>query len=343
MRAEMIRGARMSLTFVVAAMSVALAWHAAGLSGFVVALGPSRLPISSAGPRSAAGAGLEPGRSPGAAASGAAFAAGALAAAAAARARFAGASGAASRLRAGLGRTGTNALMPWKIPNSTQWQWLSVRELMLRERILFVNEYLDENYANATIAMLLYLQSEDATKPIQIYFAAPGAALKPALALYDTMSQLKGKGCKITTVSYSLCAGMGAFLMSAGSPGRRFATPNVLFLMSNASLESPFQGQATDIEIETRQMIRECTRVEEEWAKNTKQSVEKIRKDLRRDFYLSAEKAVEYGLIDRMLVPNVDKGKQLDKGIRDPWSGTMTKAQVGFGEFADPNQPRTAV
>jgi len=234
-------------------------------------------------------------------------------------------------------------LMPWKIPNTSRWQWLSVRELLLRERILMVNQYLDENYANAMLAMLLYLQSEDATKPIQIYFAVPGAALKPALALYDTICQLKAKGCKITTVSYSLCDGMGAFLMSAGSPGRRFATPHSLFRLSKTGLESPFYGQVTDIVAEARQMLRESTRVEEELAMNTGRTVEKIREDLQRDFYLSAEKAVEYGLVDRVLKPQEDKGKQLDQGIRDPWSGTVTKPTVAFGEFADPNQPRTAV
>lgn len=235
------------------------------------------------------------------------------------------------------------ALMPWKIPNSSRWQWLSVRELLMRERILMVAEYIDENYANAILAMLLYLQSEDPTKDIQIYFAAPGAALKPALAVYDTICQLKAKGCKVTTVSYSLCAEMGAFLVSAGTKGRRFATPHSLFRMSKVGLESPFQGQAADIEVEVRQMLRESRRVDEEMAANTGRSVEQIQKDMRRDFYMSAEQAVEYGLIDRVLAPNTNKGEKLDKGVRDPWSGTVTKQKVAFGEFADPNQPRTAV
>lgn len=233
--------------------------------------------------------------------------------------------------------------MPWKIPNSSRWQWLSVRELLLRERILMVTEYLDENNANANLAMLLYLQSEDATKPVQIYFAVPGAALKPALALYDTICQLKAKGCKITTVAHSLCGGMGAFLVSSGTKGRRFATPNALFYMSKTGLESAFQGQASEIEVEVRQMLRESARVEEELAANTGRPIEKIQEDLKRDFYMSAEKAVEYGLLDRVLVPQADKGVKLDQGVRDPWSGQVTKEKVGFGVFADPNQPRTAV
>merc|ERR1719277_1995888 len=149
-----------------------------------------------------------------------------------------------------VARRGGDPMMPWRIPNTQRYQWLSVRELLLRERILMCTEFLDENAANAYLAILLYMQSEDATKPIQIYMAMPGAALKPALALYDTICQLKARGCKVTTVSYSLCDGMGAFLMSAGSPGRRFATPHSLFRLAKTGLESPFYGQVTDIAAE---------------------------------------------------------------------------------------------
>mmetsp|Transcript_14156 Transcript_14156/g.26514 ORF Transcript_14156/g.26514 Transcript_14156/m.26514 type:complete len:326 (+) Transcript_14156:72-1049(+) len=235
------------------------------------------------------------------------------------------------------------ALMPWRIPNTQRFQWLSVRELLLRERILMITEYIDDTMANAYLAMLLYLQSEDAKKPVQIYFSSPGAALKPALALYDTIEQLKAKGCKVTTVCYSLCAGMGAFLAAAGTPGRRFATPNSLFLLTKTGLESPVRGQATEIELEARQMLRECERVEEELSAITGKPLERIQKDLGRNFYLTAEEAVEYGLIDKVLVPETDKGEKLEKGTRDPWSGQVVKTRVGFGVFADPDQPRTAV
>jgi len=204
-------------------------------------------------------------------------------------------------------------------------------------------EFLDENASNAYLAILLYMQSEDATKPIQIYMAMPGAALKPALALYDTICQLKARGIKVTTVSYSLCSGMAAFLAASGTPGRRFATPNALFLMSKTGLESGIQGQASDIDIEATQMLKEAASVEEELAKNTGRDIEKIRQELKRDFYLSAADAVEYGLIDRVLVSDPTKGSKLDQGVRDPWSGQVTKEDVGFGVFADPNQPRTAV
>lgn len=250
----------------------------------------------------------------------------------------------AGRAHARRGRVArADALMPWKIPNTSRWQWLSTRELLLRERILMVTEYIDEDYSNLMLSILLYLQSEDATKPIQIYFAVPGASLKPALALYDTILQLKARGCKVTTVAISLCTGMGAFLVAAGTKGRRFATPNSLFRLTKTGLESPFQGQAADIKVETIQMLRETARVEEELAKNTGQSLEKIQADLGRTFYLTAEKAAEYGVIDKVLQQNPEKGKKLDEGVRDPWSGAVTKANVGFGVFADPNQPRTAV
>lgn len=238
---------------------------------------------------------------------------------------------------------GMSASMPWKVPNSQQWMWLDVRELMLRERILFVNEYLDESYVNATIAMLLYLQSEDPQKPIQVYLAVPGGTVKPSLALYDTMCELKARGCRISTVAYSLCAGLGPLLLSAGSAGRRFATPNALLRLSSGGLPQPLRGQAAEIAIETRQMLREGAGVVDAFVASTGRDAETIRRDLRRDFYLSATEAVDYGLVDRVLTPNVDKGRVLDDGLRDPWSGHVTRAKVAFGQFADPNQPRTAV
>lgn len=193
--------------------------------------------------------------------------------------------------------------MPWKVPDTQRWQWLSLRELFLRERVLMLTEYIDEPFANASLAMLLYLRSEDPQKPISLYVAVPGCELKPALALYDTICQVKARGCEITTVSYSLCAGMGALLVAAGSPGRRFATPSSVFLLSKTRLESPIQGQATEIGVEVTQMLRESARVEMEIASMTGQPVGKIQDDLRRNFYLSAEGARDYGLVDRVLVP----------------------------------------
>merc|ERR1719188_2668067 len=124
--------------------------------------------------------------------------------------------------------------------------------------------------------MLLYLQSEDATKPIQIYFNVPGAMLQPSLAIYDTLNQLKAKGCKLTTVVFSLCSGMGAFLAAAGTKGRRFATPNAIFRISKTGLASPVQGQASEIELEAAQMLREAGVVESELAAMTGRSLEQM-------------------------------------------------------------------
>jgi len=206
-----------------------------------------------------------------------------------------------------------------------------------------ITEFLDDQAANAALAMLLYLKSEDAKKPVQIYFNMPGAELRPALALYDTICQLKGGGCQVTTVSYSLCAGTAALLVASGSPGRRFTTPHALFRLSKPGLDSPFQGQASEIELEAQQVLRDGLRLEKEMARNTGRPAQKIQEDMRRSFYLSAEEAVDYGLVDHVLAPELDKGARLDQGYRDPWSGQVTREKVGFGMFADPNQPRTAV
>eukprot|EP00928_Gymnodinium_smaydae_P056789 TRINITY_DN40116_c0_g1_i1.p1 TRINITY_DN40116_c0_g1~~TRINITY_DN40116_c0_g1_i1.p1 ORF type:complete len:381 (-),score=24.02 TRINITY_DN40116_c0_g1_i1:163-1305(-) len=240
-------------------------------------------------------------------------------------------------------RRAGQALMPWKIPNSSSWMWLDVRELLLRERVLMITEYIDEGYANACLSMLLHLQSEDAQKPIHLYFASPGAALRPALALYDTICQLKAQGCRVTTVNYALSAGLGVLLVAAGSDGRRYATPNSMFSLRQLGLELGVSGQADDIEVETKQVLRDNDRVLDELARATRQPREVLARDLRRTFYLSATAALDYGLVDRVLESRIHKGDQLTTGTRDPWSGLVTMPKVGFGVFADPNQPRTAV
>jgi len=229
-----------------------------------------------------------------------------------------------------------DAVMPWRIPNTSQWQWLSVRELLLRERILMVSEYIDDRVANIYLAMLLYLQSEDPTKPVQLYFSVSGADLKPSLALYDTICELKAKGCPVTTVAYSLCQGVGALLAASGTQGRRYATQNALMMLTKTGLENPVQGPASDLRVEVAQMLKENARVEAELASITGQTREKIEKDLRRNFYLSAAEAVEYGLCDRVLQDAGPNGKE---PTRDPWSGVLVNEQVGFGVFASERPP----
>ena len=108
-------------------------------------------------------------------------------------------------------------------------------------------------------------------------------------------------------------------------------------------LESPFQGQAEDIFVEATQVLQESNRAEKELATITGKSIEEISDDLNRNFYLSSDKAVEYGLMDRALIPDGHDRDKLSQGIRDPWSGAVAVPRVGFGEFADPHQPRTAV
>ena len=133
---------------------------------------------------------------------------------------------------------------------------------------------------------------------------------------------------------YSLCAGASSLLAASGEEGRRFCTPNTFFRLSQSGLEHPIQGQAEDISVEAAQILREKACLEEELAKKTGNSLEKISMHLRRILYLSAEEAVEYGLIDRVLTPHQEMGEKLNLGTRDHWGIAVVEPNIGFGESA---------
>ena len=141
---------------------------------------------------------------------------------------------------------------------------------------------------------------------MDIYLNVPGGHLRPSLAIYDLLCQTRGQ-CEITTINLGLCAGMGSFLCAAGTKGKRGAMPNSRFLLQRTGMENPFQGQATDIGLEVKDVKQWNDRMQEELAELTGQSVTRISDDLRRDFYLSSDEAVQYGLIDRVLLPNFNK------------------------------------
>ena len=188
---------------------------------------------------------------------------------------------------------------------------------MYRDRIMFISKFIDENAANEIISIILYLRKEDPTGEITLYFNVPGAELRPALAVYDLIQQTK-ENCEVNTVNLGLCAGMGAFLCGAGTKGRRCAMPNSRFLLQRTGMENPFQGQASDIGLEVQNMKLMNDKMERELAKMTGQTSEKVLEDMRRDFYLSSDEAVRYGLIDKVLLPSPQKratqGKDTDLG-----------------------------
>ncbi len=167
---------------------------------------------------------------------------------------------------------------------------------LLKERIIFLGTEINDDVSNLVIAQLLFLQSEDAEKDISIYINSPGGVVTAGMAIYDTMQFVK---CPITTYCMGQAASMGAVLLTAGTKGKRFALPN-----SRIMIHQPLggaQGQATDIEIQTKEILRMKKRLNEILADHSGQSIETIAKDTDRDFFMSAEEAVKYGLIDEVV------------------------------------------
>jgi len=167
---------------------------------------------------------------------------------------------------------------------------------LLKERIIFIGTPMDDDISNLIIAQMLFLASEDSEKDINIYINSPGGVVTAGLAIYDTMQYLK---CPITTICIGQAASMGAMLLAAGSKGKRFALPNARIMIHQPL--GGAQGQATDIEIQTKEIMRVKKLLNEILAKHTNQPLAKIEKDTDRDFYMSAQEAVEYGIVDEVI------------------------------------------
>jgi ATP-dependent Clp protease protease subunit len=164
---------------------------------------------------------------------------------------------------------------------------------LLNERIIFLGTPIDDQIANLLIAQLIHLESDDPDKDISIYINSPGGGVYAGLAVYDTMQYIKPD---VQTVCVGIAMSMGAIILAGGAPGKRMALPNSKILIHQVS--SGFQGQATDIEIQAREVINIKRRLEEITAEHTGQELEKVSKDMERDYFMSAEEAKEYGIID---------------------------------------------
>ena len=167
---------------------------------------------------------------------------------------------------------------------------------LLKENIIFLGGHIDDDTANIVIAQLLFLQSENPKKDINLYINSPGGSVTAALAILDTMNYIKND---VSTVCVGLAASAGALLLSAGKKGKRFALPNAEIMIHQPL--GGAQGQATDIEITARQIIKIRAKLNEILSKNTGQTISKIEKDVDRDYYMSTEEAKKYGVIDKIL------------------------------------------
>ena len=167
---------------------------------------------------------------------------------------------------------------------------------LLNERIVFLGTPVTDEIANLIVAQLLHLQAEDPDKDISLYINSPGGSVYAGLAIYDTMQYIKPD---VQTICVGIAMSMGALLLAGGAEGKRMALPNAKILIHQVS--SGFQGQATDIEIQAREVISLKRRLEEIFAKHTEQSLDKVSKDMERDYFMTPDEAQEYNIIDRVV------------------------------------------
>jgi len=187
--------------------------------------------------------------------------------------------------------------VPYRLPGSQYERWVDIYTRLGVERILFLGSEVNDAVANALVAQMLYLDSEDNSKPIYLYINSPGGSVTAGLAIYDTMQYVKSD---VVTICVGLAASMGAFLLGAGTKGKRLALPHSR-IMIHQPLGGTSQRQASDIEIEAREILRIKDMLNRSMAEMTGQGFEKIEKDTDRDYFMSASEAKEYGLIDRVI------------------------------------------
>ena len=189
------------------------------------------------------------------------------------------------------------SLVPYVIEQTSRGERnYDIYSRLLKDRIIFIGEEVNETTASLVVAQLLFLESEDPGKDIQLYINSPGGMVTAGLAIYDTMQYIK---CDVSTICIGLAASMGAFLLAGGAKGKRFALPNAEIMIHQPS--GGAKGQATEIEIAAENILKTKKKLNEILAANTGKPYETVCADTERDHYLSAEEAKEYGLIDDII------------------------------------------
>ena len=189
-----------------------------------------------------------------------------------------------------------NALIPYIVEQTSRGERsYDIYSRLLEDRIIFLSGEIDDAVANTVVAQLIYLEAKDPSKDINLYINSPGGSVSAGLAIYDTMNYIK---CDVSTICIGMAASMGAFLLSSGAKGKRFALPN-----SEIMIHQPLggaQGQASDIKIAAEHILRTKKKLNNILAQNSGKPLEQIERDTDRDNYLSAEEAQNYGLIDKV-------------------------------------------
>ena len=189
------------------------------------------------------------------------------------------------------------SLVPYVIEQTSRGERnYDIYSRLLKDRIIFLGEEVNETTASLVVAQLLFLESEDPNKDIQLYINSPGGMVTAGMAIYDTMQYIK---CDVSTICIGLAASMGAFLLAGGTKGKRFALPNSEIMIHQPS--GGARGQATEIQIVAENILKTKKKLNEILAANTGRSYEEIARDTERDNYMTAQEAKEYGLIDEIL------------------------------------------
>ena len=218
-------------------------------------------------------------------------------------------------------------LVPMVIESSARGERaFDIYSRLLKDRIIFLGDAIEDNVANLIIAQLLFLESEDPEKDIQLYINSPGGVVTSGMAIYDTMQYLRAP---VSTICIGQAASMGAVLLAAGATGKRYALPNSRIMIHQGS--GGFRGNTPDVEIQMREMMHLTDRLMHILAEHTGQEFEKVKRDSERDYFMSAEEAKAYGLIDEVFagnteslismaqkdggeVPTADEAAEADKG-----------------------------
>lgn len=193
-------------------------------------------------------------------------------------------------------------LVPMVIESSARGERaFDIYSRLLKDRIIFLGDAIEDNVANLIIAQLLFLESEDPEKDIQLYINSPGGVVTSGMAIYDTMQYLRAP---VSTICIGQAASMGAVLLAAGATGKRYALPNARIMIHQGS--GGFRGNTPDVEIQMREMMHLTDRLMHVLAEHTGQEFDKVKRDSERDYFMSAEEAKAYGLIDEVFAGNTE-------------------------------------
>lgn len=220
---------------------------------------------------------------------------------------------------------GRTPMVPYYLDQTRRdYMWMDIYNALGRDRTLFVSRYIDDEAANQLISSLIYLGGKSGTEPIRIYFNVPGAMAKPTLAVYDVLRSLT---CPIETINMGLTVGLSCLLVAAGTPSKRFVTPNARFLMGKAGMDDAIRGQSTEIALQVKEVMKDNKRGLLQLGRLCRVDPERMLQDMERDFYLTAPEAVQYGIVDAVLIPNqpikIMRNREIDNDV------------INFGHFSE--------